>query len=616
MSYERLTPNYSLTKEKLEEIKRIIPDAFADGRINWQFLKDELSDHLEDDGADAEHFGLFWPGKREARRVAAIPSKGTLIPAHGEGIDEENTRNIFIEGENLEVLKILQKSYAGKIRMIYIDPPYNTGHDFVYEDDFREPLAEYLQRTGQVDEKGKMTTTNTRADGRFHSRWLSMMYPRLKLAKNLLREDGIIFVSIDDNEVNNLRSVMNEIFGEENLISQIVWKKTYGGGSKAKHVVGLHEYIIIYAQSKETLGEIVLPPEPNTRKYYTGKDAKYESRGPYRTQPLATNSMDERPNLRFPIEWNGDKIWPEKQWQWSQERVISALKNDELLITKQSGKWSVRYKQYLYDENGKERGAKPFSVLDGPYTQEGTTEMKDLFDNGKIFPFPKPSNLIKHLISYVWSDKSAIVLDFFAGSGSSAQAVFKLNKEDGGNRRFILVQLPEQVEDGTEPSKLGFETIAAICKERIRRISKLLKSEETKGDIGLKVLKLAKSNYKIWQDYEGKRTIEFEEKLNLFETPLVDGWKPERVLTEIILIEGFPLDCKIEERKIGKKNIVHHVISDASEHKLLVCLDEKLDDHIINDIEIDEQDVFICLDSGLTDKAKMRLADKCRLKTI
>lgn len=236
MPHERLRPGFVFDEERIKQLKQIAPEAFADGKINWETLKEALGNYTEEDNPEVEHFGLFWPGKKEARKLASIPSKGTLIPCPGEGVDEETTRNIFIEGENLEVLKILQKSYAGRIKMIYIDPPYNTGNDFVYEDDFKEPLEEYLRRTGQVDEEGKPMTTNTRADGRFHSKWLSMMYPRLRLARNLLRDDGLIFVSIDDNEITNLRTILNELFGEEQFQSQIVWKNKYGPGAQTKGI--------------------------------------------------------------------------------------------------------------------------------------------------------------------------------------------------------------------------------------------------------------------------------------------------------------------------------------------------------------------------------------------
>lgn len=259
MSHTRLRPTFSFTDEKLAELRRVVPEAFADGQVNWESLREALGTHLEDDDAQAEHFGLNWPGKREARRMAGTPSKGALVPQPGKGMNEDSTRNVFIEGENLEVLKLLQKAYAGKVKMIYIDPPYNTGNDFVYEDDFTEPLEEYLRRTGQVDEEGKALTTNTRADGRFHSKWLSMMYPRLRLARQLLRDDGVIFVSIDDNEVHHLRALMSEVFGDENFLAGFIWRRRKTQANLAKNVAPVHDYIVSFAKHLDSVDFNRLP---------------------------------------------------------------------------------------------------------------------------------------------------------------------------------------------------------------------------------------------------------------------------------------------------------------------------------------------------------------------
>ncbi|MBN2500890.1 MAG: site-specific DNA-methyltransferase, partial [Anaerolineales bacterium] len=271
----------------------------------------------EPTASGAERYAFTWAGKRDAVRLLQTPTRATLIPAPEESVNFDHTQNIFIEGDNLEALKLLYKPYFGRVKMIYIDPPYNTGNDFIYPDNFADPLATYLQLTGQQDSEGNLLTTNPETSGRYHSAWLSMMYPRLFLARQLLSDDGLIFISIDNAEVNNLRLLMNEIFGEENFIAQITWKKVYGGGSKAKHVVDQHEYILIYSKLKETIDSIDLPPDPESRKRYTEKDNKYSVRGPFFTQPLATTSMDYRPNLRYPIFWHGNEIWPEKQWQWS-----------------------------------------------------------------------------------------------------------------------------------------------------------------------------------------------------------------------------------------------------------------------------------------------------------
>ena len=353
-------------------------------------------------------------------------------------------RNLVIEGDNFDALRYLRMTHAGRVTCIYIDPPYNTGNrDFVYNDRF-------------VDVN----------DSWRHSMWCEFMYQRLMLAKDLLRQDGVIFVSIDDNEVFALGMLMNKVFSPGNWISTLIWKKSYGGGAKTKHVVGLHEYVLCYALSKEAIQSIELPPNPETLKYYKGRDAHFERRGPYRLQPLATKSMDARPNLRYAIPFEGEEIWPEKQWQWSRERALTALANDELVIAKTRGRWTVNYKQYLRDADGAERAAKPYSVIDGPYTQVGTGEVRDIFGDGKAFTFPKPSGLISHLLKFVVEkDKEAVILDFFAGSGTTAHAVLKLNAEDGGKRRFILVSNAETTVDAPEKN-----LCRDVCAQRVQRV--------------------------------------------------------------------------------------------------------------------------------------------------
>lgn len=575
-----------LKKDKIEKLKEIIPEAFSEGSIDWEKLKAALGDDIE---FKNERYVLNWAGKSDAFRVLQAPTTATLVPCKEESVDFDDTENLFIEGENLEVLKVLQKAYYGKIKMIYIDPPYNTGNDhFIYPDRFSETRDEYLGRIGDKDETGYMTREglfrkNSKDSGHYHSNWMSMMYPRLFLARNLLKDDGVIFVSIDDNEVHNLRLLMNEVFGEENFVDQIIWKKTYGGGSKVKHIVSLHEYVVCFAKAKEFVTIIDLPPNPETRKYYTGKDDKFEIRGPYRTQPLATTSMDERPNLRFPIIYDNEEIWPEKQWQWSQERVKLALENDELIISKQSGKWSVRYKQYLYDENGEERTSKLFSILEGPYTQIGTYEVKDLLGEGKIFAFPKPSDFIKNLISITWGEKESIILDFFSGSCPTAHAVLALNKEDNGNRKFIMVQLPEKCDEDSEAFKAGYETIAEIGKERIRRVIEKIKDDENgklpfkeeKQDLGFKVFKLKESNFKIWRP-----KIESEngllKQMELHTDPVNKNAEKENILYELLLKSGVPLTAKIED-----KNSIF-LINDNEIALILEKIDEKVIKFVIN----------------------------------
>jgi adenine-specific DNA-methyltransferase len=432
-----------------------------------------------------------------------------------------------------------------------------------------------------------------------------------------LKDDGVIFVSIDDNEVHNLRMVMNEVFGEENFVAQLVWKKSYGGGSKVKHIVGLHEYVIVFCRNKDGLGAIELPPNPDALKYYKFKDANFEIRGPYRTQPLATTSMDDRPNLRFPIKWNGHEIWPEKQWQWSQERVEKALGNDELILQNKNDKWVVDYKQYLKDEKGVVRGSKPFSLLEGPYTQRGTDELKSLFGDGKTFEFPKPPNLIRQFLQYV--DSEALILDFFAGSGTTAQAVMDLNREDNGNRKFILVQLPEPIPSpqplsqgargfdssprplGEGPGVRAYPTIAHITRERVRRvIDKLNEGDEGKLDLhekqdrGFRAFKLSSSNFKIWDADQTSVTPEaLAEQLKLYADNVERLRDQQDILYELILKTGLPLSSRIECVEIEGAPIFS-----VAGGNLLICLENPVKREVLRGMMERKPLQILCLDTA------------------
>jgi adenine-specific DNA-methyltransferase len=503
----------------------LIPEAFAEGKLNPAALKRALGEANINEGN--ERYALTWAGKADAYKVLQTPSTATLRPERDKSVNFDQAQHVFIEGENLEVLKVLQKAYFGKVKLIYIDPPYNTGSDsFIYPDRFQESKEDYLRRINDLSDDGTLMREgffrkNSKESGHYHSNWLSMMLPRLYIARNLLREDGVIFVSCDDNEVHNLRCLMNEVFGEENFVAQQIWKKSYGGGSKVKHVVVLHEYVLCYARVKDRLGAIELPPDPKVLKYYKFKDSKFEARGPYRLQPLATTSMDERENLRFPIVHNGEEIWPEKQWQWSQDRVLTAQKNDEISVAKIKGTWSVNYKQYLRDEDGIERGAKPFSVLDGPYTQTGTDEIKELFGDGKVFPFPKPKGLIRHFLTFVHDDPNAIILDFFAGSCPTAHALIEWDAGTNSNRRFVCIQLPEPTEEGSEAKAAGFATIAEISRRRIVKAIDLVASEvdlatPSSYGLGFKSFILSPSNFKQWRGDGIDSADQLAEQMKMF----------------------------------------------------------------------------------------------------
>jgi adenine-specific DNA-methyltransferase len=594
--------SHDIAEDKRQELLRLFPEIRTEGdKLDFERLKLALGGAVD---AGKERYGMNWPGKAECFRTIQAPSLGTLRPCPEESVNFDTTENLIIEGDNLEVLKLLQKSYLGKVKTIYIDPPYNTGSDFIYPDDYTESLQTYLEYTGQVDAEGRKFGTNAEADGRFHSKWLNMMYPRLYLARNLLREDGQLFVSCDDSEVQNLRRLLEEIFGEENYVAQLIWKKSYGGGSKTKHVVVLHEYVLCVARNKDALGRIELPPDPKARRYYKLEDSKVEKRGPYRLQPLATTSNDERENLRYAIPFGGEEIWPEKQWQWEKVRTLAALANDELVIARQKGEWSVNYKQYLRDEDGIERGAKPYSVLDGPYTQTGTAEVAALLGDPKLFPFPKPTGLIQHFVQYANPDRDFIVLDFFAGSGSTAHAVLSQNAEDGGNRKFILVQLPERTD------REDYSTIADITKERVRRaIKKLDEEAASKLDLdstktksrGFRVFKLAESNFKPWDAETPTDAEGLKKQLELHVDHIRDGRTESDLLYEILLKSGFPLTTPVEILQLAGKTM-HSVSSGA----LLVCLERELTLELIRAIAAQKPERIVCLDEGFAGNDQLK----------
>lgn len=582
---------------------------------------------MEDDGK--ERYSFTWSGKRDAIRVLQTPSRATLLPVPKESVGFEESGNLFIEGDNLEVLKLLYKPYFGRVKMIYIDPPYNTGGDFIYPDNFADPLDSYLKLTGQKDFEGNLLTSNPETSGRFHSTWLSMIYPRLFLARQLLADDGVIFVSIDDHEVDNLRLAMNEVFGEENRIECFIWKKSYGGGAKERYAVTQHEYVLMYARNMNEVADLWLPSDPEAEKrYYKYRDDKYDKRGPYRLKPLeATKSMDRRDNLRFPIPIpRGGELRPKRQWWWSRERVMRALANDDLVFTGEGESVSVSYKQYLRDEEGVVRGAKPFSVIDGIYTQHGTEDLTKLFDQ-PVMQFPKPVALIKKLISMATDAEAGhIIVDFFAGSGTTAQAALELNHEDGGNRRIIAVQLPEPTPEDSTARKAGLKTIADIGKERIRRVIKKLtkekdgklplKSREAPEDLGFRVFKLAMSSYKVWTGVEERDTQSYFKTMDGFTDPLVPGWKPETLIWEVAVKEGYGLNSKMELVSGLKGNHVHRVTDQDKQQSFRICLDSSLKKESLKALGLGKEDLFICRDAALDDELAANLALQCRLKTI
>jgi len=550
-----------IVQENIAQLKRIFPEAFTETGLDFTVLRQLLGDaKVLNEGE--EKFGLNWKGKKQARQIGLLPSYGTLLPCPQESVDWDKTQNLFIEGDNLEALKLLRRSYANKVKMIYIDPPYNTGKEFIYPDNFTEGLEAYLDYTGQRGGDGwNISKEERETTGRKHSTWLSMMLPRLRLARDLLREDGVIFISIDGNEQAHLKDICDEIFVEENFIGAFIKQSKVGGGSDTKHIVIEHEYILCYAKEISILFDFFQKYDESYLKRYRESDM----RGRYFWDTFA------RPGLRNPIRYDvaapdGEIISGE--WIRSEERFYEDLKSGDIRFQrKKDGKWSIQFKQRL-NENGK----KPRSLLsETGGTIEGKESFVSLFNNAKIFHYPKAPKLIKYLISIINVSNRDIILDFFAGSCTTADAVMQLNAEDGGKRRYIMVQLPEKVEDEkSDAYRAGYKNIAEIGKERIRRAARKIQKEnpDYKGDCGFKVFKLASSNIKLWNP----DAHDIEQSILDYQDNLVAGRSEEDVLYELLLKRGIDLAAPIAERQIAGKNVYN-----IGHGKIFACLDDSFD---------------------------------------
>ena len=594
----------SLTDEQLTELRALLPHAFTEGRIDFEKLHAALGDFVDE---NPERYTFSWAGKRDAIRLLQAPSRATLIPAPEESIDFEKTQNIFIEGDNLEVLKLLYKPYFGQVKMIYIDPPYNTGNDFVYPDNFADPLDTYLQITGQKDSKGNLLTSNAETSGRYHSAWLSMMYPRLFLARQLLREDGVIFVSIDDNEVHDLRIIMNEIFGEESFLACFIWHRRQMADSRNQDRLSTdHEYVVAYKNNKA----ILRGKDIDTKKY---SNPDNDPRGPWFSADITgLATKDRRPNLHYDVVNPKTGIIyhpsPTRGWSVSKE-TFDKLISDNRILWPSSADGRPRRKKFLNEVTTFVTGLS--TILKVGFTTEGTREIQELFGN-KVIQFPKPLSLIKTLIRQATLE-GGIVLDFFSGSCTSAQAVLELNREDGGNRHFIMVQLPEPTNNNE------FQTIAEIGKERIRRVIKKMKKEregqlplDKPEDLGFRVFKLAESNYKQWQS-ESDTPETLAKQMQMFVDPLVEGWKAENVIYEVAFKEGYGLNIHIEKTEVKDVELVTNPDKDQF---FYICLANKIDLESLKPLGLKKDEIFICRDIALNDEAAANLALQCRLKTI
>jgi len=493
-----------------------------------------------------ERFGLFWPGKTQAIRAAQIPTTATLTPDHETSLNWDETQNVVIEGDNLEVLKILQKHYYGKIKMIYIDPPYNTGNDFVYEDDYADPIGTYLDITGQRDGEGKLST-NTESAGRFHSNWLNMMYPRLKLARNLLREDGVIFLSIDSGEVSSLRQICNEIFGEQNFVADVIWQKKYTQSNDVRRFSENHDHILCFARS----ARFYINPLPRSAKQLkTYRNRDNDPRGPWKATPLHAKSGSSTSEFTFP---NGIRWQPPvgTYRRFSDQRMLEMFERGEIWFGEDQSLIPQR-KSFLSQVK---EGVAPVTIWqyeEVGHNHEANDELKGL-GLGGVFNNPKPTRLLRRILQ-IATNEASLVLDFFAGSGTTAHAVMALNAEDGGNRRCISVQLPEPTDEKSEACKAGYKTISEITRERVRCAGKKILEEKASTldgraeslDVGFRAYKLVDTNFTKWRADSSLDADELSDLFTQMHESANDHARPEALLTEILLKLGFSLTEQVK----------------------------------------------------------------------
>ncbi len=580
------TQSADLVAGNIALLQSLFPEAFTEGKVDFEILKQLLGGAVDD---REEKYGLNWHGKRRARQIALTPSTGTLRPCPEESVDWDTTQNLMIEGDNLEVLKLLQKSYAGKVKLIYIDPPYNTGKDFVYPDNFQDNIKNYLELTGQV-EGGKKISSNTESSGRFHTDWLNMMYPRIKIARSLLRSDGLILLSVDDNEVHNLRNICDEIFGEENFIGQFVINSSpsaidYG------HIAKMHDYAIFYAKDSAEATSNQLTEE--------NKEFKYrDENGPFNLYPLYNGNVafnpKTRPNLYYPFYLNPDskigndfyeiglqkiagwiEVYPvvsrkegiPRVWRWGKEKSLKDLNKEIIGYKTEDGEYRIVQKTR---HTGKV--IRSLQIDKDISSRRGTGDVEELF-GGKVFPFPKSVELIRRFVA-ISTDDDSIVVDFFSGSGTTAHAVLVQNAIDSGSRRYILVQLPEQLSSKVDEQRTASDycdklgkprNIVELTKERIRRAAKKIKDENPifEGDTGFRVFKLDSSNIHAWEpnrDDLADMLLQHAEHLKTDRTE-------QDILFELLIKLGLDLTVPIEQKNISGKTV--HSIGAGT---LLTCL--------------------------------------------
>lgn len=603
-----------ITQSNIEKIQKLFPNAVTEvlrnGKpalaVDFDVLKQEMSDFLIDD--KEERYQFTWPDKEKAILLANTPINATLRPCKEESVNFDNTENLYIEGDNLDVLKLLQETYLGKIKMIYIDPPYNTGNDFVYEDDFAMDSEDYAEVSGQYDEQGNRLVQNTESNGRFHTDWLNMIYPRLKVAKDLLSDDGVIFISIDDNEQDNLKKICDEIFGERNFVSEFVWKCRNSLQHDEPLVSKQTERIIFYVKNKSIWSAETGYSLNRVRKPFDATEYKNpdnDPRGPWLSSGKTRN--DGRPSYTVisPAGVAFTKPWipsPAEFKRWDDEGLIWWGKDNKSIPRKKSflkdfngnAISDILFDEYT-DEIKGENSLKRTKRWEIGTTESGTKGEKELFDGSAPFDYPKPWTLIKYLTT-IATDKDSIILDFFSGSATTAHAVMQLNAEDGGKRKFIMVQLPEKCDENSEAYKAGYKNICEIGKERIRRAGKKIKEETGKDiDYGFRVLKLDSSNMK---DVYYKSSDYTQSLLDSLEDNIKDDRTPLDLLFQVMLELGKPLSAKIEEKDIRGKKVFF-----VDGNDLLACFENDIMEETVIEIAKVKPLYAVFRDSSLTSDA-------------
>lgn len=594
MSVEKLDlTSPDLVNQNIEKLAALFPNCVtegADGKaIDFDLLKQELNNEVIE--GNKERYRLEWPGKRESIVTANLPTTKTLRPLREDSVDFDNTENLYIEGDNLEVLKLLQESYLGKVKMIYIDPPYNTGKDFVYKDNFSKDAQEELEESGQKDAYNQRLVANPESAGRYHSDWLSMMYPRLKLARNLLTDDGVIFISIDDNEADNLKKVCNEIFGEANFIAQVIWERAYSPVNLKRFFSESHDYILCYSKDINNTPNLSLSRSADSNDRYKNPDN--DPRGPWKSGDFSVGPANQK-NIYKIVTPSGREVLPPsgRSWVYSEEKTKDLIADNRVYFGK-TGNNVPSYKRFLSEVK---KGITPMTLwkyTEVGHSQTATKELKELFDNLSVLDYPKPVDLIKRILDLSTGDND-IILDFFSGSATSAHATLKLNSEDGGNRKYIQVQLPEDTDVKSEAFKAGYKNICEIGKERIRRAAKKIK-EETKADIdyGFRVYRLDESNM---QDVYYKPQEYKQGQLEM----LADNVKADRtaddLLAQVMLDWGLPLSLKIEQESINGKQVFK-----VADNSLFACFDNGIDEDFAKEIAKERPLRIVFKDSGFKD---------------